>query len=310
MSRHLSWLAGGAGLLALAMALVLVGCSGTGTGRPVAAAPTASSSPTVPSTPSAPPSAAPTVTQGAQPCASEMGNGAGIVRAGDLLLEPAFTDPQTILLQLPDGTPLKPLKVPQQTTTGQYPGWPTSTLDAGPVFAVVCNGSTSTAHTIQGARVKLTAFTAYTAQLSEWDVCAGSYARPAGVTNNCGDRGGPPMDEGLQAAFAANAQPGTIVTATQQPSSSGTFGPLPAVLPPGVFMYLYIGVTAPSAPGTYTFAVSLTADGAALPFTDGTSMLLAPVAHVWNGQACTSSSMLAQIPPATNPPTPYICPVS
>ena len=47
-----------------------------------------------------------------------------------------------------------------------------------------------------------------------------------------------------------------------------------------------------------------------MPFTAGVPMLLAPVAHVWNGQACTAASMLAQIPPATNPPTPYICPVS
>ncbi len=54
----------------------------------------------------------------------------------------------------------------------------------------------------------------------------------------------------------------------------------------------------------------MTADGTPLPFTGEGSLLLAPVAHVWNGQACTSSGMLAQIPPATNPPTSYICPIS
>ncbi len=85
---------------------------------------------------------------------------------------------------------------------------------------------------------------------------------------------------------------------------------LPAVLPPGIIMYLHVAITARAPHGTYSFAVSVTADGAQMPFTSSASMLLAPVAHVWNGQACTASSMLSQIPPATNPPTPYICPVS
>jgi hypothetical protein len=75
-------------------------------------------------------------------------------------------------------------------------------------------------------------------------------------------------------------------------------------------MYLNVQLTTPAAPGTYAFAVAMRADGVTLPFTAGTAMLLAPIAHTWNGQACMAATMLGQIPPATTPPTPFICPVS
>jgi hypothetical protein len=309
MSRYLRL----ACLLTLTLTLVLAACDSGVTARPAADAPTtAATHSTAPATAMATATASvlPTVTVDYQPCANYASKWAGIVRVGDLMLLPNFTDPDANLYQLPDGTPLKPLRVPPQSTTGQFPGWPTSTLGATTIYAAVCNASSSTPHMIQGARVKLTGFTAYGGQLSEWDYCAGIYARPAGVApNNC-DRGSSPIDEKLQATFAADAQPGADVTATQPAPPYQGFGPLPAVLPPGIIMYLNVQLTAPTASGTYTFAVALTTDGAMLPFTASTSMLLAPVAHVWNGQACSSSSMLAQIPPATNPPTPYICPVS
>lgn len=300
--------------LALLLAAVLAGCGGGASGARSVSAPTA----TVPSaspaslTPTAPtgPTVLPTVTPDGSPCSSNMSQQPGVVREGDLLIGPAFTDAEAILYQLPDGAPLQPLKVPQQSANGQFPGWPVSTLGASDVYAAVCNASAATAHTIQGARVKLGGFTPYSGQLNEWDYCAGYYTRPAGVTpNNC-DRGTAPTDEQLQAAFAANAPVGTIVATTQpQPPYEG-FGPLPAILPPGIVMYLNVGLSAPTAPGTYAFAVSITVDGTQLPFTGATSMLLAPVAHTWNGQACTSAGMLARIPPATNPPAPYICPIS
>jgi hypothetical protein len=292
-------------MLTLALTLAFAGCGSNATDRPSAAEPIATSSPTVPASPTA----QPTVTPSSQPCGDYVSKEAGVVRDGELLLLPAFTDPDTLLYQLPDGTPLAPLKLPAQDSTGHFASWPDSTLGTTSVYVAVCNGSATTAHLIQGARVKLTAFTAYSAHLSEWDYCAGSYTRPAGVTpNNC-DRGTAPIDEGLQAVFTANALPGTVVTATQPAPPFEGFGPLPATLPAGSIMYLNVQLTAPTAPGTYTFAVSITADGTDAPFTAGTAMLLAPVAHVWNGQACTAASMLAQIPPATNLPTPYICPV-
>lgn len=173
-----------------------------------------------------------------------MSQQSSIIRAGDLLVAPAFADTETTLYQLPDGTPLQPLKVPQQRSNGQFAGWPVSTLGASDIYAAVCNGSTATAHTVQGARVKLAGFTAYSGQLSAWDYCAGYYARPAGVTpNNC-DRGTAPTDEMLQAAFASDAPVGTIVAATQSAPPAEGFGPLPAVLPPGSVMYLHLGLTA------------------------------------------------------------------
>ena len=239
-----------------------------------------------------------------------MGQQPEVVRVGDLLVSPTFADIGAILYQLPDGTPLQPLKVPQQNSNGQYPGWPVSTLGVSDVFAAVCNASAATTHTVEGVRVKLSGFSAYSGQLGAWDCCAGSYARPTGVTpNNC-DRGSAPTDEMLQATFAASAPIGTIVAAAQPDLPSEGFGPLPAVLPPGIVMYLHVGLVAPKAQGTYAFQVSITVDGTQLPFSSAASLLLAPITHTWNGQACTSSAMLAQIPPATNPPTPYICPTS
>ncbi len=288
-------------VLTLLLAVTLAGCRGSSPGARSGVAASATPTTTPVPTLAASPTSQPIVTPGAQPCADSVSKWAGVTRAGDLLLGPTFTNPEAILYQLPDGTPLQPLKVPPESTTGQFPGWPTSTLGANMLYVTVCNASATTSHTIQGARVKLAGFTAYSGQLSEWDFCAGFYARPAGVSpNNC-DRGTAPVDEQLQAAFAPSAQVGTVISAS--PST-------PAVLPPEAIMYIAVSLTAPTAPGTYSFALAVTADGAPLPFTGATSMLLAPVVHVWNGQACTSASMLTQIPPATNPPTPYICPVS
>lgn len=298
--------------LTLLLSLAMASCASGASGTPSAAGPTATSSVSAASMATAPtsPTPWPTVTPDGTPCADLMSKQAGVVRTGDLLLGPTFTDPEQLLYQLPDGTPLEPLKLPQQNTSGRFPGWPVSTLGASSVYTPVCNASATTAHRVEGMRVKLTGFTAYSAQLNEWDYCAGSYARPAGVApNNC-DRGMAPTDEMFGAVFAANAPVGTIVTGQPGSSPIEGFGPLPAVLPPGIVMYLHVAITVPAARGTYSFAVSVTADGTQLPFTSSASMLLAPVAHIWNGQACTTSSMLAQIPPATNPPTPYICPVS
>jgi hypothetical protein len=81
-------------------------------------------------------------------------------------------------------------------------------------------------------------------------------------------------------------------------------------LPPGRDMQIGIYVKAPTTAGVYSFAAGITADGAALPFTVGQNMLLAPVGHNWTGKACLLSVMQAGIP--ANPPaeTYFICPES
>lgn len=300
--------------LTLVLALALAGCAdssleahagNTPTVDPFSTTPASASSPTTASG-----SSQPSVTPNAQNCGDQWSGTNGLTRAGDLLLTPTIPTIDTILYLLPAGVPLQPLKLPQQNATGQYGGWPTDTIGTSSILVSVCNASRTASHTIQGARVKLASFVAYTSQLNAWDFCAGFYARPAGVTSNNCDRGSAPIDEQLRAGFASTAQPGTVVASTQPGGSSGNFGPLPAALPPGSAMYLNVTITAPTAPGTYAFAINLTADGAQLPYSGNTSLLLAPVAHQWNGQACTTSSMLTQIPPATNPPTGYICPAS
>ena len=199
--------------------------------------------------------------------------------------------------------------MPARSSTGQFAGWPDSTLGATSITTAVCNASAATSHTIQGTRVKLTAFTAYNGQLNAWDYCAGAYVQPAGVSpNNC-DRGLAPIDEQLQAAIGPTAQVGDAIAATQPDAPSGGFGPLPATLPPGVVMYLNVSLSV-GTPGTSRFAVSVSADGAALPYTGEASLLLAPIGHLRNGQACTAPGMLAQLPPSSNPPTAHICPAS
>ncbi|HEY7339513.1 MAG TPA: hypothetical protein VH591_01420 [Ktedonobacterales bacterium] len=300
--------------LALVLALALAGCSDSSLAARSGSTPTVDPFATTPADASSPTTASgssqPTVTPNAQNCGDAWSNVTGLTRAGDLLLTPNIPTLDAIFFPLPTGVPLQPLKLPQQNATGQYVGWPTDTIGTSSILVSVCNSSHTISHTIQGARVKLANFVAYTSQLNEWDFCAGFYARPAGVTSNNCDRGSAPIDEQLQAGFASTAQPGTVVASTQPGGSSGSYGPLPAALPPGSAMYLNVTITAPTAPGTYAFATSLTVDGAQLPYSGNTSLLLAPVVHQWNGQACTSSGMLAQIPPATNPPTGYICPES
>ena len=75
-------------------------------------------------------------------------------------------------------------------------------------------------------------------------------------------------------------------------------------------MQIGIFVKAPTTAGVYTFAAGITADSAALLFTVGQNMLLAPIGHRWTGKACLSPAMQAGIP--ANPPagTYYICPES
>ncbi len=83
--------------------------------------------------------------------------------------------------------------------------------------------------------------------------------------------------------------------------------PLPLSLAPGKWYQVVIGVTPPTAAGTYTFSLGL-AVGSAAPvyFATGAPALFAPVTQEWNGKNCEAAAMKAQI--ATSSQSYYICP--
>ena len=61
--------------------------------------------------------------------------------------------------------------------------------------------------------------------------------------------------------------------------------------------------------GYSTVSYGRARDGEASVFVAVTpATLLAPVAHEWSGEACTTSALQSQIRPATRPPTYDLCP--
>jgi hypothetical protein len=226
--------------------------------------------------------------------------------------------------KLPDGTPLTPFQL--AATSG-------SALDAqlplapavnpglaeptGGYTVTICNTSKTTAHTITAVRLSITAMTPYTGQLNEWmsgALCATYYTRPNGVQGGgCG--GGIGGANCMHVSFAATAGAGTVAQAAATGARVGggcnSMFALPLKLAPNLQLPLVVGLTPPTAPGTYTFAIGIGVDGGAVTYSPGQEpMLLAPIAHQWDGQACQANAMQSQIPAATNPPTYYICPES
>lgn len=215
--------------------------------------------------------------------------------------------------QLPDGTPLKPFKVAADTNSS-FPQSPLVNPDlrgAG-LSLVACNIGQQPI-TIQGVKVSVMSFTPFSGQLSSWNPCDGMYSGPNHITSGCG--GGASNDETVSATFAANAGVGAVVNATQT-SATQTYGPMPFALPvhqsaqQGSGLVLFkIGLTPPSALGTYKLGLGLVVKASEAAFFPASKpILLANVTHSWDGPSCQAASMASQIPPETNPPTYYICP--
>ncbi|HEX8032996.1 MAG TPA: hypothetical protein VF510_04075 [Ktedonobacterales bacterium] len=246
--------------------------------------------------------------------AYDLGNGL-IVRTDTAQTYPAF--------QLPPGEPLAPFKLAgDPSTSGQFlPALVNPDLRNGGLSFIACNIGQQPI-TIQGVKVSITSFTAYSGQLNSWNPCDGMYSGPNRITSGCG--GGSDNNEIVQATFAANSGAGTVVDAVQKaapPTAPGAYGPLPFELPvrransdaTGVAL-IKVQVIPPTTPGIYNFGLGLVAQNREVAFVPAVSattpMLLAPVAHKWSGQACEASNMSSQIPAETNPPTYYICPES
>jgi hypothetical protein len=217
--------------------------------------------------------------------------------------------------KLPDSTPLKPLQISasdQSALDQQLPPDPAinpDLMDPAGYAGEVCDAS-ATPHTLTSLTVRIDSYTPASAVLNAWRPCEGYYARPDGVQGNASQcTGGFPSPNCRHAAFAPNAAVGAVVSTT----STCKGPPLPVTLHTSdQFGYGFnLGIVAPTAPGTYTFSLGVAFDGAApIYFPLPHAILLAPVTHMWDAQSCATASMQSQIPPATDPPTDYICPKS
>lgn len=298
----------------LALILAVAGCGASATARTPAASPTATSTAT------SVPTANPTQLATAGPCApSSAADTAPRYAIGDLIITvPSLASMAYPGAQIPEGTAPKPQPLDSLLPQGAFAGTPTNpnlAENGGGYALIVCNASTTQSHVLQSLDVRISELKPYTGQLNEWKSCSGSYARPNGVIEaGCGGYFG--ANEYLHATFPNGAVSGTAVTAHQTGTASASGNnvpPLPFTLTPSRSISLEVGLTISSStsPGLYTFAFGIVADGAAPTFVPAASpVLLAPVAKTWSGSACEAPAMQSQIPPATNPPTYYICPAS
>ena len=300
-------------------ALLLAGCGASSAG--------ASTSPTLTPTATSAPTPVPTVDLAmlSGPCAPDTGNARDTTpryQIGDLIVTEARLSLAYPAQQLPDGTPLAPLKLTSGVgLSSEFPDSPPvnpqlKEKPSGYAF-LVCNNAPTQTHVIQGVSVRIASTTPYGGQLNSWQFCDGYFARPQGTSfGGCG--GAASYEEYLHATFPADAGPGDAVAAAQtgtgtNPAPGATqASPLPATLAPGKRLSFDIGITAPTAPGRYGFAFGLAVDDQPPAFfSTAQPVLLAPVVHKWTGKACEAPAMQAQIPQAvTDPPTMYICPES
>lgn len=304
-------------LCLLILTALLAACGQATTGG-AATAPAPTLAPTATPAPTAIPTA--NLTAG-QPCAPGPHDTHTYYQLGDLVVRQVGFGLAYPSQQIPDGTPLVPLKLTTNVVNNEFPGSPAVNprlQEPGGGFAfAVCNVSATQPHALQSVSVTIQSAAPYTGQLSSWQFCDGDYARPGpAFLGGCG--GGYAGDEYLHATFAADAGAGASVVATQTDTgATPLFGgqkapPLPLTLPFGKLILINVGLTAPTTPATYTFSFGIAVDGAApVYFSNAPATLLAPVAHKWTGPACEKPVMLAQIPTTvTNPPTRYICPES
>ena len=312
------------GLLALLISLIslaslaIAGCGQTALkgAAPITNTPTATTAPTATPAPTIP------VTNALlSACFGFNASQAGTTsQVGDML----FTQVQVAGLaypsvMLPDGTDVThPLKL-QGQGENEFTNSPATNpglADGGEGLTLgVCNISAAKSHTLNTMTAKITSFTGYSGQLSQWNLCEGMVDSHHNLTGGgCG--GAMPLCMCFHAPFAASATTGAEVTMTQTQDSLNNpgdhAGTLPLTLAPHKGFFLFAGMDKPSAAGRYTFAFGVRIDGqSSVEYSaPGSAVLLAPVAHKWSGEGCKNNpSMLSQIS-ATNPETYYICPES
>lgn len=294
-----------------ALAVLLAGCGSVTT--QVSATSTATVAPTA--TPTPRPPATVTYEQFRAACPSSNGQGNTLGRTyqfGDLFVAVSLTNISYPAAKLPDGVPLAPYKL--APGTDQFRGLP-ATPEVNPdiartgIFIEVCNAAATASHRIEGVDARIDRFVPFSGALNSWQFCAGWYANGQASGGGCG--GGYQAGELLQAAFSANASAGATTTASfvkaGQDLDGATLPPLPLTRKPRQSVLMVLSLTAPTAPGTYNFAFSLTVDGAKTPFAPlADDLLLDSAARAWGGDACATPAMQAQIPAGSTDS--YICP--
>jgi hypothetical protein len=301
--------------------ILLVGCGSATAGQ---SSPSASHPAVPPPTPTATTAPTPLPTadpaQAAAVCGWNQGMSRGAVHVGDLFISHISFGLAYPAVGLPAGTPLKPLQVDTAISNNTWaPGSlspqpamvnPALNEQLGSFDVSVCNGSQTQSHVVQGTSIRIDTLASYSGQLSAWKSCDAAYSRQQ-TAGGGGCGGGYAGDEYLHATFSDGATAGSVVAAQpSQGTSPAIHGPLPVTLAYGKTVELATGLTLPSAPAMYTFSVGIDMDGAPIWFPISESMLFAPVAHEWSGEACSAPAMQSQIPAATNPPSYYICPES
>jgi hypothetical protein len=253
-----------------------------------------------------------------------------VTQVGDLLFAPVTLGGLTYpSIMLPDGTPLtQPFKmahdnVPGAGGAGGYVDFPSSPLtnpalgnngSKGDGFVLrVCNVSGGARHVLQGVSVRIQSFTDYSSQLNQWNWCDGSLDSHHNPTaQGCG--GAVAACTCFDAQFPAGAPTvGETASATQTDGSLNAPGDglanFPYVLAPGKAIGITVTLGAPG-PGRYVFTIGVRYDGGSSPIyapTPAPEVLLAPVAHKWDGMTCMNTpALLSQITP-TAPESYYIC---
>jgi hypothetical protein len=290
------------------VALALAACgqstvtAGAGPAASVSATATITPTTTATSTPS--PTAKPPASTN---CVDELAQWQNLTHVGDLLVRMEFSlaYPST---KLPDNIPLAPYKMTSDMG-GKIPHDPSVNpnlaLPTGGYYGAICNASASATHTLTSLVLRIDSFTPYSGQVNEWNVCATTYTRQGGPAGGgCG--GGVADINCAQATFPTSARAGSNTPLVFTGCTQMT---LPHALPHGMLYGFNLGIAAPTAPGTYTFSLGISLDGAAPVYVPVPhQLLLDSSARVWDGKACTAPAMLSQIPASDT--AAYVCPQS
>lgn len=286
----------------LALVVWLVGCGSLTTQHTAAGStPTVAPWPTSTPKPTTPP-----VPYGV--ACSDLLQGAVIAaHSGDLTYTKIQASPFSQHRQLPSTLPLAPMSVQLVMQHPDLAQAPAVNVDSF-VFSV-CNSSTTKSHVLRRISLKLSGAEQATDVINVADPCWTVYSRANGLTQaGCG---GGIQAVAISGAFATDATVGTVVQTTDADVNAAGAAWEPVTLAPGYGVTFLIKLKAPLAPATYTYALGVGVDGAAISYPDGYSvrMLTTATPRIWNGDACLGPAMQALIPPAATPPITYICPV-
>lgn len=295
------------------LALALAGCGGAATARVAPTATRAAPTPTYP-----PYTPQPTAIPGSQlmTCADLASNlpqqPLQHVRIGDAFVTQYKNNLSFTIFQIPGVDASKPLALTDPNTLSPTAIAVNPQLQgASGYYFSLCDTSTTTAITVQAISVRIASFTPYTGALAAWDSCSDRYYdASARQVSGGGCGGGLAVSDATQANFAANAGVGATVTAQQVNGMNGSITTIPfTAIPvaPGHGFTFTAGITTPTTPGTYTFAIGVALDNAAPAYiTMSAPVVIAPVTQKWTGQNCLAASMQSQIP--TSAQGDYICP--